>query len=481
MMAGRSSRPAAAVAFAAASLLSLAATAQESTPAIPIGPPAPPSAPSSAVADEAFRASAPGPDVVGHVLTIEAAVELALATVPDITARLQDYAAARYRVLEALSPLLPQLSASAGANKNLNTTIVKSQIRQPAFGPPTPQATISTKQWQSFSDTQQAQVSLSQLLFDFGKTAAATDAARRLADVANQSVELQRQLVVLSAREAYTNLLLAQRLIKVNQESLQRADLGFRVATRLSEGGLRPRSDVARAEIDVANGQVGLIQVRGTEGLALAALNTALGIDVRAATRIVDNLDDTPKVTLDRNALLAEALRDRPEYKQAKFQADANEALYRQAFRNFFPSIVGTGSYGGTQAQLNDNWIVGMSMSWTIFDGGNLVASMKEANANFQASRARIKSTELQIAQDVQQAVVSVEETQARIVAARRAVRAGEANYRFANGRFRAGLATILDLTDAQSSLTQAQATEVQALSDFKVALYQLDRAVGRR
>ena len=60
-------------------------------------------------------------------------------------------------------------------------------------------------------------------------------------------------------------------------------------------------------------------------------------------------------------------------------------------------------------------------------------------------------------------------------------MKAAERNYRFADGRFRAGLATIIDLTDAQFSLTQAQSFETQALADYRIAIYRLDRAVGRR
>ena len=52
---------------------------------------------------------------------------------------------------------------------------------------------------------------------------------------------------------------------------------------------------------------------------------------------------------------------------------------------------------------------------------------------------------------------------------------------RFAQGRFDAGVGTILELTDAQLALTQAQNTEAQALSDYRIALARLDRAAGRR
>jgi len=63
---------------------------------------------------------------------------------------------------------------------------------------------IETSQTRQFGDTFLAQVQLSQLLFDFGKTLAATDASRKLAEVAVEDVELQRQLIALAVKEAYT-------------------------------------------------------------------------------------------------------------------------------------------------------------------------------------------------------------------------------------------------------------------------------------
>jgi len=131
-----------------------------------------------------------------------------------------------------------------------------------------------------------AQVALSQLLFDFGKNLAATEAARKLQDVALENVELQRQLISLSVKEAYTNILFAQRLIRVNEQALQRADLNLKSARGFYEVGTRPKSDVARAEVDVANAKLAVIQARNAERLALVALNTAMAIDVDTPTTI---------------------------------------------------------------------------------------------------------------------------------------------------------------------------------------------------
>src|SRR5213596_1225093 len=381
--------------------------------------------------------------IAGRVLTLDECVAIALEAQPTIQATLYDYAAARYRVTQALAPLLPQVSGLVTATKSESSAV--------STFAPTGRLTQS-QTFKGFSETFIAQVVLSQLLFDFGKNLAATEAARKLAEVAVEDVELQRQLISLAVKEAYTNILFAQRLIRVQEQAVQRVDL------------IRARNALRSARV---------------------ALNTAMAIDVDTPTAVQDNLVFEP-VNLDRGRLRTEDIKQRPEYHQVKLRVSAAEATERQTFRNFFPDISGTGSYGGSQLggnqpQLNENWTLGLTLSWSLFDGGNRLAKYQEAKASLEAAKQRVKSTELDIIQNVEQAEIAVEETQERIQAAQALVASAQENFRLAQGRFDAGVGTILELTDAQLALTQAQNTETQALADFRIALYRLDRAVGRR
>ncbi len=419
----------------------------------------PPQSPPSPVSERA--------PIAGRILTLDECIAIALEAQPKIQATLYDYAAARYRVTQALAPLLPQLSGLVSASQTQVTS------------PSATTGKVSTSS-SRLADNFLAQMQLSQLLFDFGKNLAATEAARKLAEVAVEDVELQRQLISLAVKEAYTNILFAGRLIRVQDQAVQRAELNLRSAKGFFEVGTRPKSDVARAEVDVANARVDLIRARNALRTARVALNTAMAIDVDTPTAVQDNLV-FEAVNLDRGQLRGEALRSRPEYRQSKLRVSAAEATERQTFRSFFPDISGTGSYGGSQPQLNENWTLGLSLSWSLFDGGNRVAKYQEAKANLEGARQRVKSTELDIIQNVEQAEIAVEEAQERIQAAQALVASAQENFRLAQGRFDAGVGTILELTDAQLALTQAQNTEAQALADYRIALARLDRAVGRR
>src|SRR5947208_3914918 len=213
----------------------------------------------------------------GRVLTLDECIAIALEAQPRIQATLADYAAARFRVNQSLAPLLPQLSGLVSASRSESTSVTTTLAGR----------NIDSIQSRQFGDTFLAQVQLSQLLFDFGKTLAATDASRKLAEVAVEDVELQRQLIALAVKEAYTNTLFSQRLIRVQEQAVERAELNLRSAKGFFDVGTRPKSDVARAEVDVANARVDPIRARNALRTAIVALNIPMAIAAASPFQIV--------------------------------------------------------------------------------------------------------------------------------------------------------------------------------------------------
>jgi outer membrane protein len=323
--------------FATLSLLAALAgpaSAQQPTAADPMAPRDPLPAPMI------LRFPSP-PETAGREVGIEEAVAIALANQPTIQARAADYIAAQQRVAQALSPLLPQIS---GLWNGFQQKAV-SQVTIAATGA---NVTLNTINLQT-----QATVTASQLLFDFGKNWAATDAAKANSEFAREAVELQKDLIALAVKQSYYGLLLASRLVVVNAQALDRADLNLRSAQGFFDVGTRPKFDVTRAEVDVANARVSLIRAQNAVSLSRISLNTVMGIAVNTPIRVMDILAYEP-FTVDRDTLVAEALRRRAEYRQAKYTLDAAEAIVRQNFRNFFPDIVASGTYGAARADMNE-------------------------------------------------------------------------------------------------------------------------------
>jgi outer membrane protein TolC len=281
-------------------------------------------------------------------------------------------------------------------------------------------------------------------------------------------------------KEAFTNINFSQRLIRVNEQALQRAELNLRSARGFFDVGTRPRSDVTRAEVDVANARVDLIRARNAERFARVALNTAMGLPPETPTQVQDNLVYQPTV-LERERLVRDAVGARPESRQARLRVDEAEALVRRSERDFLPDVVAGGFYGASRSDFDQVWEISLNLSWSLFDGGNRIARLREARALVDAAQANVRAVELDIARQVEQAAIAVQEAEERIQAAQVAVVSAVENFRLAQGRFDAGVGTILELTDAQLALTQAQSSEAQALADYRIELARLQRALGLR
>jgi outer membrane protein TolC len=414
-------------------------------------------------------------ELIGRELGLEEAVNIGLENAPLIVARVGDYVAAQQRVNQALAPLLPQLFGSGNYGRLRSISTISGAANYTDFG--------------------SASVTASQLLFDFGRTWAAKDVAKSNAQALKEVLEAQKLDIAQLVKTQYFTLLLSKRLVQVNLAALDRAEVNLRSAQGFFQVGTQPKSFVTRAEVDVANARVNVIRAQNAVNLARVALNTAMGIAVNAPTEVRDLLAYQQFPT-NREQLVSEALRNRPEYRQVKAQADAADAAVRQTFRDFFPNLFGSGTYGITGVtgapafnsrstngfiDSGNEWNVGLTLNWTIFDGGGKVARYKEAKANLEASQARVRDTELQIWQNVEQSYLNLGEAEERIGAAQKAVESAEENYQLARGRFDAGVANIIELTDAQLALTQAQSDEAQALSDYRIAIARLERALGRR
>jgi outer membrane protein len=465
-------------------VLPSAVRAQTPPPATTLPPAAPPPAGTQTPPSMPPREPLPAPpgirpfatpqELVGRELGLEEAVNIGLENAPLIVARIGDYIAAQQRVNQALAPLLPQLTGSGNFGR---------------------QHSVSTFGGTADGDFGSASVTASQLLFDFGRTWAAKDAAKSNAAAFKEVLETQKLDISQLVKTQYFTLLLSKRLVQVNLAALDRAEVNLRSAQGFFQVGTQPKSFVTRAEVDVANGRVNVIRAQNAVNLARVALNTAMGIAINAPTEVKDLLSYS-QFPVNRDDLIAEALRNRPEYRQVKALADSADATVRQTFRDFFPNLFGSGTYGvagitGAPASNSTStngfidsgsqWNVGLTLSWSIFDGGGKVARYKEAKANLEAAKARVRDTELQVWQNVEQSYLNLGEAEERIGAAQKAVESAEENYQLARGRFDAGVANIIELTDAQLALTQAQSDQAQALSDYRIGIARLERALGRR
>jgi TolC family type I secretion outer membrane protein len=438
------------------------------TPAPPVTP-ATPVAPSTAPPAAAPRSS---PTSAPLRLNLQGATALALRQQPTIRSARGSLTAAQERIPQARSTYYPRIDLQTGvqASEFQSSTTGRRQRSESTF------LTFQGRQ----------------LIYDFGKTAALVDEAKAGSRDASGELERVRDVVVQNVRQAYFNLLQARRLVGVADAALARSELNLRSAQGFFDVGTKPKSDVTRAEVEVANARVDVIRARNLVRLSETSLANALGLEATVPIEIEDNLTYEP-VTLDSTQLLAEALGNRPELRQAQARLDAARAQLSGARARYLPDLTVVGSVGtasddaiiatdgvASGLSFSDTWSITGQLSWNLFEGFFTQARVKETQALVETARANYDSTELQVRLEVEQAYIAVVEAAERYGATQKAVESAQENLRLAQGRYDAGVGTILELTEAQLSLTNAEADTVRAVTDYRVGLATLDRVVGR-
>ena len=122
------------------------------------------------------------------------------------------------------------------------------------------------------------------MLYDFGKTGNAYDAAKLGTRSSERDAERVAQEVALNVKQAYYALLQAEKLVEVAQKTVEQTESHLNQAQAFFRAGSKPRFDVTRAEVDVNNAKLSLINAKNSVRIRTIALNNAMGVDPGRAT-----------------------------------------------------------------------------------------------------------------------------------------------------------------------------------------------------
>ena len=368
---------------------------------------------------------------------------------------------------------------------NANAQAAAAQTRQTAAGAkPSVSLSSSFSHYRPSSgdaNSYSTTVSGSQLVYDFGRTATQIRRAKDRQQASEAAYAQARQDVVDSVKSAYYVLLEDQRLVEVQQRSVtdQQAHLGL--AQARFDAGVAPRADVLTAQSQVSQAQYSLMQALNTAAQARVSLNLAMGIDVRTPTQVEETEEQLPTPTPE--ALVQEALDNRPEVRQLRASLLAAEASVKIARANQLPSLTAGTSVGvdGTEFPGDSHsWSYGLSLSWDLYDSGLTKGLIAEAEANLVVAQANLKQTELSIGSAVVKAYLDVQSAGQQVVTAEAGVVSADEALRVATGRYEAGVAPYLDVTDAETTLITAQTNQVNAKYGLSLARAALLYALGR-
>lgn len=320
-------------------------------------------------------------------------------------------------------------------------------------------------------------------LYDGGARRSASGVADAERAASECRAEGVRQGVVLAARSAFFGLASAVEQQSVAVSALSNAVVHAELARQRQVAGAATEADVLRAQVEVDASRAALARARGRVSAAAGLLNTTLGrppeTPVTVRTALPGEGDPVPGTLAAR---LARAGGERPEVRAAAAAVVLARRRLDSAGAAYRPKVSAEAAYGwrDDSASLDDEaWSAGVTVEWTAFDGFSRRHATSEREAELAAAESALQQVRLAVQQDVWVAWARVSEQ--REVAAATATQQKDAleAVRLMGARYRAGAVSISELLDAQTALTAAEGSRVQARWDLAEAEARLEWATG--
>jgi outer membrane protein len=416
------------------------------------------------------------PDVPNRPLSADEAALIALHHQPTVIEASAGISAARGRTQQARSGLLPLLAVTAGYS-HVETLATETTGAPSGVGG----GTVTTGGGGVTVAGYQAAGTLRQLLFDFNHTRDLVRESAALERLAAANLTRVQSDLVLQVKQAFYTYVQDQALVTVNETNLRDQQAHLALAQARLKSGLGLPSDVVRAETAVADAMLNLNVAQNNASVARVNLALFLGIDPRTPLQAAGT-GEPPNPSNDVAALVQTALTQRPDIRQFQENLRATQYAVGAAKTTNTPALSATISASTRGANFppgNDFLTIGANIVWDPFDGGLTAGRVREARANRETAQAQLTGTQLAVTSDVSQAYINLRTAEQRVTTADAEVANAQESVRLADGRYRAGVGTFIDVTDAQAALLTAQTNRVNAQSAVDQARAALAHAIG--
>ena len=380
-------------------------------------------------------------------------------------------------VVQTRAIALPQVQATGKYTDNEITTLQEPPIPGISY----PQA---HQDWN-------AGVQIVQSIYDGGKLTAAVRAARLTKEQALAQYQTVIADALLAVRVAYYDVLLAAQQITVHEASVKLLQRELEDQQHRLDAGTVPKFNVLRADVAVANERPLLIQARNNYRIAKNNLSNLLGYNLPRdiwediPLQLTDTLDAVPyQVNLP--DAIQQALAGRTELAALRKAEELQQLNIVNAKAGYKPTVQVFAGYNWVNSQFGtdvgstfDGWNAGGQMTWNIFDGLLTHGKVIQAKALHEKSKTDLADQSRQIELQVRTAYSDFIEAKEVLDSQQTVLAEADEALREARARAEAGTGTQLDVLDAETSLTQARTTNVQALHDYATARAKLERAIG--
>lgn len=403
-------------------------------------------------------------------LSLHAAIERGLAHNLGIVLADEGVRSANGSRWFALGGLLPTFSASLAQARN--------QINLEAYGFPVAPGESPIIGPFNVSDRR---ISLSQTVFDYSAIASARagSALLRAAEYSRQDV---REQVVTLISTMYLQAVSTAGRIESARSQQRTAEALYTRAVSMKQAGMVAGIEVLRAEVQVQNQRQRVIYFENELAKQKLALARAVGLPLAQSFTLTDAVPYRALEAMPVEEAIRTALASRPDRKASVELVDAAAASRQAAIAASLPSIGVNADYGNIGRSWDtalSTYAVSAHVRIPLFQGGRERGRLLQAAAALAQQRAQLADLDTRIEYEVRSAFLDVTSADERVRVARTASDLAAQQLTQARDRFVAGVASHVEVVQAQEALATASDNLIGALYAHNLAKAALARALG--
>ena len=322
-----------------------------------------------------------------------------------------------------------------------------------------------------------AELRLSQLVTDGGKTDLAVQAAELEREAVLQDLAAARSDLVLEVQQAFYALVKAEDDLEVARRNVAVQEEQLARARAFVQAGKVPKSDVTAAEVDLGQARLEQTQASGTVEATRSLLYRTMGVSPRGQA-----LSVTPPPWTDRKAPSVEAAQSgvaaRPDLRAQGLRVEEASRNVALAAKDLAWNVAAWGGYGWSDPGTGE-WKSGLSLSLPLLDGGRTDAKVGQARAKLEEARATEEDLRQKADLAVVEALTELRTAEESLRTALLVDRQARENLDLARGRYREGVGSPLEVSQAALNRTKAQRSLAKARHDLRIAWAKLEHGMG--
>lgn len=318
-------------------------------------------------------------------------------------------------------------------------------------------------------------VTLSQLITDFGHTTNLVASARLQARADAQRAAATKEDILLAVDQAFYTVLQTHAVLRVAEQTVASRQLLSDQVSALTNSKLKSLLDLSFANVNLAQAKLLYIDALNNDNASAAALSAILGYPSLESFELVNDAEPLTPPPADVEPLIADALAKRPEILALEFQSESAEKLHRAERDQSYPTISALAAVG--DSPVRDDRIygpygaVGVNLQIPIFNGFFYSAKSSEAGLRAQAARQSLIDLRNRISRDVRTSWLAASTAFDRLSVNEQMLAQANQALDLAQTRYKLGLSSIVELSQAQLQQTQSEIGSAQAGYEYRLAL----------